>query len=184
MRFFIPSLRLTIPFLNGMFICILIACQQVPSPITTPKPSGWKVVYQHDKNGKHLLGNIDSLIAGVRKGYDVRIGWGWQREVADSILTLEHMAEPLFLSIIQEEHISAIIDAHPMLESYVLIDQQSFKEGGHIWQCVLTTRGTFNAKVYHRTSGELLNDWPQNHKMTWFLEYPTHPADYEASPLY
>ena len=133
---------------------------------------GWKAVYKHDKNGDALNGSIDSLINGIRNGYDVRIGWGWEREVADSILRLEHMAEPLFLTIIQEKNVSVVIDAHPLLQSYLDVENQKFGEGGHIWQCVLTTKGTFNAQVHERSTGELIKDWPQRHKMIWFLEYP------------
>ena len=138
--------------------------------------SGWKSVYQNDENGIRLSGSIDSLIAGIRNGYDVRIGWGWEKEIADSILRLEHMAEPLFLTIIQEKNVSVIIDAHPLLQSYIDADSQKIGKGGHIWQCVLTTKGTFNAQVHNRSTGELIKDWPQNHKMTWFLEYPIHSS--------
>lgn len=145
--------------------------------------SGWKVVYKSNEEGKAIEGNIDSLIAGIRNGYDVRIGWGWQRERGDSTLRLEHVAKPLYLSIIQDKNVSAIIDPHPLLQSYIDIDRQAFGEGGHIWQCVMTTKGTFNAQVYDRSNGELLKDWPQNHKMTWFVEYPTNTNSI-TTPLY
>ena len=150
---------------------------------TKPIDSGWKSVYKHDENGNPMNGNIDSLIAGIRNGYDVRVGWGWQRMLGDSILKLEHLAEPLFLTIIQEKNVSIVIDAHPLLHSYVDIDSQKFGEGGHTWQCVLTTKGTFNAQVYNRSTGELLKDWPQKHKITWFLEYPDN-AQINNKPLY
>ncbi|WP_147296639.1 hypothetical protein [Flagellimonas nanhaiensis] len=145
--------------------------------------SGWKSVYQNDENGNRLAGSIDSLIVGIRNGYDVRVGWGWERERADSILRLEHMAEPLFLTVIQEKNVTAVIDAHPLLQSYIDVDNQKIGEGGHIWQCVLTTKGTFNAQVHNRSTGELIKDWPQRHKMTWFLEYPSNKAK-ENKPLF
>ncbi len=158
------------------FTGVLFSCNQEKqqSPYVRPIESGWKSVYQNDGNGNRLAGNMDSLIVGIRNGYDVRIGWGWERELADSTLRLEHIAEPLFLTIIQEENISVVIDAHPLLQSYIDPDNQKIGEGGHIWQCVLTTKGTFNAQVYNRSTGELIKDWPQRHKMTWFLEYPNH----------
>ncbi|TMU50424.1 hypothetical protein [Flagellimonas algicola] len=136
--------------------------------------SGWKLVYQNDENGSRLTGNIDSLIVGIRNGYDIRVGWGWEEELADSVLRLEHMAEPVFLSIIQEKSVSVVIDGHPLLQSYIDADNQKIGEGGHIWQCVLTTSGTFSAQVHNRSTGELIKDWPQRHKMTWFLEYPNY----------
>lgn len=148
-----------------------------------PIKSGWQSVFKNDENGNTLEGHIDSLIMGIRNGYDVRIGWGWERKLGDSILRLEHMAEPLYISIIQDKTVSAIIDPHPMLESYIDIDKQRFGEGGHLWQCIMTTTGSFNAKVYDRTTGALIKDWPQHHTMTWFLDYPAN-AQHVNHPLY
>ena len=167
------------------FIGLFLSCNQATQNSTDLRPieSGWKSVYQNDENGNRLAGNIDSLIAGIRNGYDVRIGWGWEKAVADSVLRLEHMAEPLFLTIIQEKSVSAVIDAHPLLKSYFDVNNQTIGEGGHIWQCVLTTKGTFNAQVHNRSTGELIKDWPQKHKMTWFLEFPNHPYR-ENKPLF
>ena len=158
-----------------ILIAIASSCNTSESPIatTTKTESGWKVVYKHDEYGNPMEGSIDSLIAGIRNGYDLRVGWGWQRELGDSILRLEHMAEPLFLTIIQEKNVSIVIDAHPMLASYIDIGNQKIREGGHIWQCVLTTKGEFNAQIHNRSTGELMKDWPQRQRITWFLDYPS-----------
>jgi len=134
--------------------------------------SGWTAVYSHDENGKATSGAIDQLLDGLRKGYSIKIGWKWTRQVADSTVTLEHCAEPIFLSVIQNKHVSAIINPHPLLKSYIDINKQQFDNPKNIWQCVLTTQGTFNAIVYDQPSGELVRDWPQRQKMTWYLEYP------------
>lgn len=149
---------------------VLTACDY-SSPNKDSK-LGWQMVYQHDENGTSLKGSINSLIAGIRNGYDVRVGWGWEKELGDSLVKIEHMADPIFLTIIQEKDVSVIIDAHPLLQSYIKIDSQSLDDSGDLWQCVLTTQGTFNAKVYSRTTGELIKDWPQRHRISWFLQYP------------
>jgi hypothetical protein len=145
--------------------------------------AGWQAVYQHDENGKPLQGSIDALITAVRHGYNIRIGWGWQRTLGDSLVRLEHVAYPVFLSVIQEKHVSAVIEPHPLLKSYLDVKQQKFQEGGHWWHCVLTTQGTFQAQVYHRESGTLLHDWPQRQRMTWFVEYPPKRSR-KAKPLF
>ncbi|TMU50395.1 hypothetical protein [Flagellimonas algicola] len=103
--------------------------------------SGWKLVYQNDKNGNGLKGNIDALITGTRNGYDVRMGWDWKGQLGDAVLIFGHVAEPLSMSIIQNENVSAIIDPHPFLKSYVNIDSRDLGEAGHIWQCIMT-KGT------------------------------------------
>lgn len=148
-----------------------------------PQLNGWQAIFKHNGQGGVIEGNIDSLIQGIRNGYDVRVGWGWVNEIGDSLVRLEHMAKPLYLSIINEKNVSAIIDAHPLLESYFDINKQRFREGGHIWQCILNTKGEFNAQLYNRSTGALMRDWPQRQIITWFLEYPAYKRD-NRKPLY
>jgi hypothetical protein len=136
------------------------------------KPAGWTAVYAHDENGTPTSGNIKQLLEGLRKGYSVKVGWSWTRQIADSSLTLEHFAEPIFVTIIQQKNVSVIIEPHPLLKSYISISQQEFDNPANIWQCVLTTTGSFNAMVYSRATGEAVKNWPQKHKMVWYLEYP------------
>lgn len=167
---------------NVIYILLIagafFSCNQETQNATDKRAieSGWKSVYQNDEHGNRLAGNLDSLIAGIRNGYDLRVGWGVEAEREDTLIRIEHIAKPLFLTIIQEKDVSIVIDAHPLLQSYWQIEKQQFREGGHIWQCVLNTTGAFNAQVYNRSTGELINDWPQRHKMTWFLEYPGNPS--------
>ncbi len=134
--------------------------------------SGWTAVYAHDENGKPTFGTIETLLNGLRKGYSVKIGWSWTRTISDSTVTLEHFAEPIFVTLIQEKNVSVIINAHPLLKNYIDIGKQHFDNPKNIWQCVLTTQGTFNAIVYDQSTGALVKDWPQRQKMIWYLEYP------------
>lgn len=165
-------------------LLLLWTCQDASKKITVAASSGWDLVYKHDKNGQTIAGDKTQLIDAIRHGYSVRVGWGWERMRDDTLIRLEHMAEPIFLSIIREQDIAAVIDAHPLLENYLDIQQQTFREGGHIWQCVLSTTGTFNAKVYHRATGELLRDLPQRHHMSWFVEFPAHSPSNKSKPLF
>ncbi len=65
------------------FICVVtivgtfFSCNGDTQKANNSKPIelGWKSVYQNDEEGNRLYGNIDSLIAGIRNGYDVRVGW-------------------------------------------------------------------------------------------------------------
>lgn len=165
-------------------VLLFYTCQPTDKESSVATVSGWTLVYKHDKTGQKIAGDKAQLIHAIRSGYSVRVGWGWERTREDALLRLEHMATPIFLSVIQEKDIAAVIDAHPLLESYFDIQQQTFREGGHIWQCVLSTTGTFNAKVYHRATGELLRDMPQRHHMSWFVEFPADVPSSKSPPLF
>lgn len=171
-------------FLLALSIFIF-SCQSAP-PVDRiiDKPDGWQLIFKHDEEGNSIGGSKEELIQAIRSGYSVRIGWGWERERDGEVLHLEHIATPLYLSIIKDDLVSAIIDAHPLLESYIDENNQAFSESGHYWQCVMTSAGTFNARVYHRGSGKLLKDWPQRHILSWFVEYPSTPSKSPSPPLY
>lgn len=176
------ELKLSFYFLI-LGLTILGSCQTPEkAPANDKQAVGWTAVFKNDKEGNPISGNIDSLVAGIRNGYDLRVGWGWERQLGDSIMRLEHMAPPIYLSIIQEKTVSVIIEAHPMLQSYLDAGNQKFGEGGHFWQCIMTTNGSFNAQVYNRSTGELIRDWPQRHTITWFLDYPAQRRN--SGPLY
>lgn len=147
--------------------------------ISAHAASGWTAVYRHDSDGQRVDGDIQHLIDAVRNGYAIRIGWGWQREIGGRTHTLEHIATPVFLTVIEEEHVSAVIDAHPLLERYPDLKRQKLAAPGQVWQCVLVTTGEFNARVFDWQTGANVRDWPQRQRMTWFVEYPPagHAAD-------
>jgi len=160
-------------------VCILaMAMAALPAPGSNS--SGWTAVYRHDPDGKAVEGDLNRLIDAVRQGYAIRIGWGWQRHRDGRTITLEHIATPVFLTVIDETHVSAVIDPHPLLEGYADIARQKPADPGQIWQCVLTTTGEFNARVFNWETGAVIRDWPQRQRMTWFVEYP--PAGPPAQP--
>lgn len=168
----------------ALFFSLMGGCAPPDAPDEARTSSGWQSVYKHDEEGRPIRGDKSELIRAVRAGYDVRVGWGWERTIDGTLVRLEHMAEPLFLTIVQGEHVSVVIDAHPLLESYIDIDQQVFGEGGDVWQTTLTTNGAFNAQVFDRATGELARDWPQRHQMTWYVEYPPGGDGGSSVPLY
>lgn len=167
----------------ALSIVLLNACNYINKERQVEYPTGWTAVYKHDEYGTSLEGNIDTLISAIRSGYDLHVGWGFEKELSDTLLRLEHIAKPVFITIIQEKYVSVVIDPHPLLSSYYDISNQSIADGGHTWQCVLTTKGEFNAQIHHRSSGELIKDWRQRQRMTWFVNYPVNKKS-KREPLF
>ncbi|MEO1053094.1 MAG: hypothetical protein AAFX87_20840 [Bacteroidota bacterium] len=150
---------------------------------TTVPKEGWRPVYKHSNEGDVLWGDKDALLDAIRKGYDIRIGWGAKGK-KDATIRIEHVVEPVFLSIIKEDVVSAVLDEHIALDSYIREDKQQFNDPKVTWSCVLTTEGTFNAVWYNRLTGEKVRDYPQKHTMTWYVEYPKKPCKSISLPLY
>lgn len=169
--------------LLGLMFLGIAACAAQPE---APRPNvGWTAVYQHDAAGAVLSGSIDRLIDAVRRGYSIRIAWGWRREVNGQVFALEHSADPVFVTILKEKQVSAVTEPHPLLENYLDPAKQRFADPGQVWQCVLVTTGEFNATIYRRDTGAIVRDFPQKMAMTWFVEYPPTGAPTDlVPPLY
>lgn len=132
---------------------------------------GWTPVYKHDKNGKPIGGKKADLLEAIRRGYDIRVGWGFQHP-RDKSKTIEHVVKPNFLGVSGGELVYATLDEHIALKAYLSVQNPEFKDPKVTWSCVLDTQGHFNAVWYDRATGKKVKDFPQRHVMTWFVHYP------------
>lgn len=147
----------------GLTLLFISSCSNHSQP-------SWQVAFKHDKSGKPLAGSKEQLFAAIRAGKTVRIGWGWYNEKRD--LSIEHLADPIWLAIIDQKEVIAHlppqvlsgIDWHTGTASYEkesLLDQE--------WRVVINTNGAFDAVWYDRKEGKRSRRSPQQHVITWFV---------------
>ncbi|HAS44089.1 MAG TPA: hypothetical protein DCS93_26665 [Microscillaceae bacterium] len=144
---------------------------------------GWTPVYKHNKNGQPIGGSKADLLAAIRRGYDIRIGWGFQHP-RDADKTIEHVVKPNFLGISKGELVYAILDEHPALKAYFNVKNPQFDNPNITWSCVMNTEGNFNAIWYNRAAGKKVRDFPQRHVMTWFVNYPAKRSNKKLWKLF
>ena len=131
----------------------------------------WKIAYKHDGDGNALVGSKELLFSAIRSGKTVRIGWGWYNEARE--LSIEHLADPIWLAIIDQKEVIAHLEPQVLsgidwqsgTASYAdsaLMDQE--------WRVVINTNGSFDAVWYNRKVGEISRRAPQKHILTWFVD--------------
>lgn len=143
---------------------LLFGCS--PNPSTN---NSWKVVLKTDKEGAVLEGSKDALMAAIRGGADIKIGWGAKRED----LSIEHLSKPIWLAVLSEKEVMAHLD--PQVLSGIDWDglNASYEDVSLLqkeWRVVLTTKGDFDAVWYDKKADTLIRRWPQKHIMTWFAK--------------
>lgn len=132
--------------------------------------SSWQIAYKHDNSGERLAGSKEELFAAIRAGKSVRIGWGWYNEQRD--LSIEHLADPIWLAIIDQKEVIAHLPPQVLsaidwdtgtanYEKESLLDQE--------WRVVINTTGDFDAVWYDRKEGKRSRRSPQQHTITWFV---------------
>ena len=169
-------------FALGIVAGIGIAAYLAPStsPTISLGSGQWKMIYKHDENGKAILGSKDSLIQAIRLGLPVRVGWGWQMKGK----SMEHISDPIWMVVLNEQEVMVHLD--PQVLSKVEWDSlevsyTNFDQLAHEWRVVLTIQGTFDAIWYDLEQHELVRHLPQQHIMSWFVQYP-HNQDIINSP--
>lgn len=145
------------------FIAILGSCQQQTGSNT------YKVVYRNGEDGNGLYGSRQDLIQQIRGGADIKVGWGSKGKTR----SIEHLAEPIWISVLNEDHVRVLLEPH-----YVTSSDTS--EVNQEWRVTMSTRGEFDALWYDKYIGEAVRIVPQRHPMTW---YARGKSEHEA-PLY
>ena len=170
-------------YLSGISVicCTIVLVMLFSSHKQDGPAEKWQLVYKNDEKGEALKGSKQALIAAIRNGYDIKVGWGFQLQ-KDSTIRLEHLAVPHFLSIVKEQEVTAIIHEHAMLQSY-LSDTPKIRLPVQSWRCVLSTAGTFNAIYYPVDSPAKVKDFPQRHIISWYAS-PSPSSSTGSMPLF
>ncbi|MEO0972753.1 MAG: hypothetical protein AAFX85_06630 [Pseudomonadota bacterium] len=144
-------------------------------------PPAWTVLLRHDADGRVLEGDRSALRAAIRAGVPVRVGWGLEAERDGERRSVEHVADPVFITINHDDHVAAQLPEHIAQRSYWATEAALFDDPSVMWRGLLTTQGAFDAVWVDRASGEVLRRSPQRAALTWYaLHSGTLPA---ALPL-
>ena len=142
----------------------------------------WQMVYKNDREGAALAGDKAKLVAAVRQGLPIRIAWGVQRSGSPQ-RTVEHVAEPVFVTVVNEQEVFVQIPEHIAQTSYWDEELQDFDTPAVVWRGLLATTGRFMAVWYNRATGQTIRRSPQRVVMTWFADQ-TATSTQDISPLW
>jgi len=131
----------------------------------------WRLAYRHDADGRPLAGTKRALFEAVRRGYPLRVAWGFSLEAGKTI-RLEHSAEPVFVSIVDDRDLFAQLPEHVGQASYHEADKVLFDKPSVMWRGLLGTTGVFDAVFVDRATGREVRRLPQRAGVSWFADAP------------
>lgn len=137
---------------------------------TTPS---WREVYRHDTEGRPLAGAKDTLFAAIRRGDPLRVTWGMSAK--DGAVSVEHAAEPVFVTIASDGEAYVQLPEHGLQTSYAEPGKVRIGDPAVLWRAVMGTDGTFDAHAVDRTDGDPATHLPQRVALRW-LAYAPDPA--------
>ena len=130
-------------------------------------PPSWRLVYRHDADGKPMAGVKEALLDAVRRGTPIRLAWGGAFTTPTGMVTVEHVAEPVFTSITGGE-VFAQLPEHIAQASYVDPAEATFEKGSVMWRGLLGSTGSFDAVYVDRATGKEIRRLPQKAGLAWF----------------
>lgn len=162
-----------------LFASLLAACS--PLPMSSPAINAtisptWHLVYRHDADGRAMAGSKAELLAAVRRGAPIRFAWGVLVEREGQRLSVEHVAEPVFLSVVNGNEVVVQLPEHIAQRAYTDLARASFEDPAVMWRGLMTTQGVFDAVWVNRATGEQVRRHPQRVGLAWFAFQPIDPV--------
>jgi hypothetical protein len=132
----------------------------------------WRMVYLHDKNGTAIEGAKSALFDAIRRGYPIRFAWGAAVGTPEKPVSVEHAAEPVFLTIMGESELFVQLPEHIAQASYHDPLRAAFGKPQVMWRGMMGTDGSFDAVMVDRASGKEVQRMPQRARIAWFAYAP------------
>lgn len=149
----------------------------VPASLSCATPA-WRLAYRHDTEGRPIAGSKAALIEAIRRGDPVRIAWGGAFQGRDGkTLSVEHSADPVFLSITGGEEVVAQIPEHIAQVAYNDEATATYEAGGVMWRGLFSTTGRFDAIWVDRGTGKEVRRRPQRAATAWMVFAPDPRCD-------
>ncbi|MFK7831188.1 MAG: hypothetical protein AB8B57_15555 [Congregibacter sp.] len=141
-------------------------------PLPAPVSASWEAVYISGADGEAVSGSKQALFDAVRAGHPIRVGWGLSRLREGEVLSVEHTANPVFLTINNSSELVVQLPEHVAQRSYWDSEQAFFDDPAVMWRGVISTRGTFDAVWTNRATGEVVRRSPQRALFRWYVQRP------------
>jgi hypothetical protein len=132
----------------------------------------WRLVYQHDTSGAAIEGTKTALFDAIRRGYPIRFAWGAAAGTPEKPVSVEHAAEPVFISIMGESELFVQLPEHIAQASYHESAKAALGNPAVMWRGMMGTNGSFDAVMVDRANGKEVWRMPQRARIAWFVYAP------------
>lgn len=139
-------------------------------------PPAWRLVYHHDADGTPIAGSKTALFDVIRSGVPIRIAWGASAEGASGPASVEHSAEPVFVTIMNGTEVAVQLPEHIAQASYSDPGKAVFETPSVMWRGLLASDGSFDAVYVDRATGREVRRLPQRARIAWMALISEQPA--------
>lgn len=140
----------------------------------------WRLLFVNGPGGEDLSGDRAHLLAAIRRGSPVRVGWG--EAAADGSWSVEEFAATSFVNIMAGRDVVAQIEPAWIQSHYTDAGRAGLRTPLVDWQAVIATDGRFEAVTVDRATGGQLRKLLQRTTVHWFALAPDPACDLRPMP--
>lgn len=156
------------------------ASSQDASPTATCAVSAWRLLFANGPDGERLEGERSDLVAAIRRGSPVRVGWGEGAEGGS--WSVEEYANATFVNVMGGEQVVAQIEPAMLQTHYTDAAKARLRTPILDWQAIIATDGRFDAVVTEREGGAVVRELDQRYAAFWYAFAPDAHCDERALP--
>jgi len=169
-------------FMSVLVLVTAFSCTNYQNSSNQVNPE-WNLIYQNDQEGRSVSGDKRELIAAVRKGYPIRIGWASRRR-NDSTRSVEHVVDGEFLTIANGLEVFAQIKPFLAQRPDLTSDTLSMTMLPIQSNWILGTNGTISSVGIDYARDTVYTSAPKQfrHPLKWYAKTPQDVS--KSQPLW
>ena len=161
-------------------LALSIGCRPEDTAVRAPEPCGspssdWRFVFANDARGRDVQGSRDALLAAIRRGSPVRVGWS--EASSSEKWSVEEFSDAGFTNIMGGRDVVAQLDPALIQTSYVDATKAGLRSPAVEWHAIMSTDGRFEAIMIDREMGKTVRRLVQRTSMHWYVFAPPPDCD-------
>ncbi|HWL89207.1 MAG TPA: hypothetical protein VNO21_25565 [Polyangiaceae bacterium] len=141
----------------------------------------WRFLFANDGHGNDLTGSRAALLAAIRRGSPLRVGWseantkeGW---------SVEEFSDVGFTNIMGKRDVVAQLANALIQSNYLNASRAGLRSPAVEWHAIMSTDGRFEALMIDRETGRTTRKLVQRTRMNWYALAPEPSCDARAEIL-
>lgn len=145
---------------------LVFGCQKQASDIT-----GWKLIFQTNRDGTPKYGSKEELINSIRKGSPIRVGWHSRRR-NDTTKSVEHFLDATFITIANGDEVFAQLQPFLAQRPDLTSDTLSMTLIPNQMNWILGTNGTISSVGlnYEKDTATAYDPSPFRYEIGWYVQ--------------
>jgi len=138
-------------------------------------PSEWRFLFANGPHGEDIAGSREALIAAVRRGSPLRVGWG--EGAADGSWSVEEFSNVGFTNIMGGRDLVVQLEPAMIQNDYLDAKKATLRTEPLEWRAIMSTDGRFDAQMTSRATGKLFRTLRQRTRVHWYAFAPDPKCD-------